>query len=35
MAVVKRIICRRESQRSIALSGKLGKDGVEIVSSAA
>jgi len=35
MAVVKEKVCRRESQRSIALSGKLKKDGVEGVNSAA
>jgi len=35
MAVVKRKVCRRESQRSIALSGKLKKDGDETVNSAA
>jgi len=35
MAVVKEKVCRGESQRSIALSGKLKKDGVEGVSSAA
>jgi len=35
MAVVKEKVCRGESQRSIALSGKLKKDGVEGVNSAA
>ena len=29
MAVVKKKICRRESQRSVALSGKLEKMGVK------
>jgi len=35
MAVVKKKICRRESQRSVALSGKLEKNGGETVNSAA
>jgi hypothetical protein len=35
MAVVKRKVCTRESQRSIVLSGKLEKDEVEAVNSAA